>query len=171
MSGWEEKIVGWLGVIGCEPRPVEDAHMEWHYEFDYPKGRRHRMHVAGVPGPEPSVAVVSLTRVSEQHIERFRALPDEGKRAFLFGLRRALNHPEVDFEMRGRAQGLDCPESFQVSVRRFADGLTLDGFALTVGRIYKVELNAIWYIQEALEGRRVTPKTVFPFDRSNMPEA
>ena len=145
--------------------------MEWRFEVKYP-GRRssHVMHVAGVPGPAPSIAIASVTRVSDRHLQRFAALPDDEKRVFLFGLRHTLNHVEVDFELRGGG-GLECPEAFQVSVRRFADGLTLDHFARSIGAVYKIELSAVWFIQETLDQDPTTPPVLFDFGETDIPEA
>jgi hypothetical protein len=41
-----------------------------------------------------------------------------------------------------------CPTAFQLSIARFEDGLTLDSFAQSVGKVFKTELNAIWVFQE-----------------------
>lgn len=170
-SDLKETATSWLAALGCEHREVEDAHMEWRYEVRYPARRDdHLMHVAGVPGPVESLVIVSVTRMSERHLQRFEGMPDDEKRVFLFGLRHTLNSSEVDFELRG-AGGLTCPEAFQVSVRRFADGLTLDQFAHSMGAVYKTELSAIWYIQETLDADPSTPPVFFDFGGTDIPEA
>ena len=97
-------------------------------------------------------------------------MPDDEKRVFLFGLRHTLNNSEVDFELRG-AGGLACPEAFQVSVRRFVDGLSLDAFARSLGAVYKTELSAIWFIQETLDADHPSPPVFFDFGGTDIPEA
>lgn len=167
----KETVASWLEALQCEYRSVDDAQMEWRYEVRYPPRRPdHVMHVAGVPGPMPSLAIASVTRMSPRHRQRFEGLPDDEKRVFLFGLRHSLNDPLVDFEMRGGG-GLECPEAFQVSVRRFEDGLTLDSFARSVGAVYKVELGAVWYIQETLDREPGMPPVFFDLAGSDIPEA
>ena len=167
----ERTVASWLEALQCPFRPVEDEHVAWRYEVRYPLWRNdHIMHVAGVPGPVPSLAIASITRMSPRHLQRFSALADEEKRVFLFGLRHTLNTPEVDFELKG-ATGLECPEAFQVSVRRFADGLSLDSFARSIGAVYKAELSAIWFIQESLDQDPATPPVFFDLRGSDLPEA
>ena len=166
-----ETVEAWLEALGCEHESVEDKQTVWHLAFKYPSGRDHLMHVAELKGPYPSITVGSVVAISEQHLQRFAGLANDDKRAFLFGLRRELNHIDIDFELRGISGGLECPASFQVSARRFAEGLTLDEFARTVGGVYKSELGAIWYIQEILEEPSVGPAIKLDFERSNYPEA
>lgn len=167
----QQTVASWLEALRCPFRLVDDPHVAWRYEVKYPVGRDdHIMHVAGVPGAVPSLAIASITRMSPRHLERFDGLPDVDQRAFLFGLRHTLNTPDVDFELKG-AGGLTCPEAFQVSVRRFVDGLSLDSFARSLGAVYKTELSAIWFIQESLEHDPETPPVFFDFGRGELPEA
>lgn len=167
----QQTVASWLEALQCEFKPVDDPAMDWRYEVKYPSRRHeHIMHVAGVPGTVPSLAIASITRMSERHIQRFSGLPDDEKRVFLFGLRHTLNTPEVDFELKG-AGGLECPEAFQVSVRRFEDGLSLDEFARSLGAVYKVELSAVWFIQETLDQDPTSPPVFFDFGEADLPEA
>lgn len=166
-----ETVASWLEAMQCEFRQVDDPRMAWRYEVRYPTRRTdHIMHVAQVPGPVPSLAIASITRMSERHLQRFAGLPDDEKRVFLFGLRHTLNTPEVDFELKGGG-GLACPEAFQVSVRRFEDGLSLDEFARSFGAVYKIELSAIWFIQETLDQDPTSPPVFFDFGDADLPEA
>lgn len=170
-SDLETTTAGWLEALQCDHRPVDDPVMEWRFEVKYPASRSdHLMHVAGVPGPVPSLVIVSVTRMSERHLKRFEGMADDEKRVFLFGLRHTLNNSEVDFELRGGG-GLVCPEAFQVSVRRFVDGLSLDAFARSLGAVYKTELSAIWYIQETLDADPTAPPVFFDFGGTDIPEA
>lgn len=167
----QQTVASWLEALQCPFRPVDDPNVAWRYEVKYPVWRDdHIMHVAGVPGPVPSVAIASITRMSPRHLQRFEGLPDEDKRVFLFGLRHTLNTPDVDFELKG-ATGLNCPEAFQVSVRRFVDGLSLDSFARSIGAVYKAELGAIWFIQESLDQDPAQPPVFFDFGGADLPEA
>ena len=167
----KDTVASWLEALPCQYREVEDENVEWRFEIRYPARRSdHIMHVAGIPGPHPSLVIVSVTRLSDVHRQRYEGLPDDEKRVFLFGMRHTLNRPEVDFELRGPG-GLACPEGFQVSVRRFADGLTLDSFAYSVGTVYKAELSAIWFIQESLDQDPTTPPVFFDFGGTDIPEA
>ena len=170
-SDLKTTAASWLDALQCEYRSVDDPVMDWRIEVKYPARRTdHLMHVAGVPGPVASLIIVSVTRMSERHIQRFQSMPDDEKRVFLFGLRHTLNNSEVDFELRG-AGGLVCPEAFQVSVRRFVDGLTLDAFARSLGAVYKTELSAIWFIQETLDADHSSPPVFFDFAGTDIPEA
>lgn len=167
----KETAARWLSALPCQFREMEDATVDWRFEIRYPARRPdHVMHVAGIPGPEPSLVIVSVTRLSERHVQRYEALPDDEKRVFLFGLRHTLNRPEVDFELRGPG-GLGAPEAFQVSVRRFADGLTLDSFAFSLGAVYKAELSATWFIQESLDQDPAHAPVFFDFAGTDIPEA
>lgn len=167
-----ESVEGWLRALGCQYRPVPDPQMVWHLEVQYPPGRPdHFLHVAELKGTVPSLVIASLTRVSDQHVEVFNGLPVDEQRAFLFGLRHTLNSPEVDFELQGMSSGPSCPRAFQVTARRFVDGLTLDAFARSIGSVYKGELSGIWFIQENLEHDSFGPAVVFDFERSSMPQA
>lgn len=168
-----ESVKKWLEALGCEHRAVEDPQMQWHYEVRYPVGRpdNHTMHVAGLPGPAASLIVASRIGIVEHHRKAVEGLPADERRAFIYGLRDALHRGDVDFELHPPAPGAACPEGFQVSMRRFADGLNCDEFARTMGGVYKAELSGIWFIQEALEQDSLQPSVVFDFERSNMPEA
>lgn len=170
----QESAKKWIEALGCDHKDVEDSQTKWHLEVAYPVGRpdNHLMHVAGLPGPAASLIVASRIRISEQHQKAVEALPADERRAFMYGLRDALNRGHVDFEFHPPAPGAACPAGFQVSMRRFADGLNYDEFARTIGSVYKAELSGIWFIQEALEQDSLpAPSVVFDFERSNMPEA
>ena len=167
----KDTVASWLDALPCQYQEMDDDNVDWRFEIRYPARRPdHVMHVAGVPGPADSIVIVSVTRLSDRHRQRYEALPDDEKRVFLFGMRHTLNRPEVDFELRGPG-GLDCPEAFQVSVRRFWDGLTLDSFAYSLGAVYKAELSAIWFIQESLDQDPSTPPIFFDFEGAEIPEA
>lgn len=171
--GLRESAEKWIEALGCEHRTVDDPQMKWHLEVRYPAGRpdNHVIHVAGLPGPAASLIVASRIRIAENHRKAVEALPADERRAFIYGLRDALNRGDVDFELHPPAPGAACPEGFQVSMRRFADGLSYDEFARTIGAVYKAELSGIWFIQEVLEQDSAGPTVVFDFERSNIPEA
>lgn len=165
------RVEGWLEALGCKPVEQPDAATAWRLGFEYPVGTGHRMLVAGLGGGAPSIVVASVVTLSPEHLERFEGLFDEDKRIFLSGLRRALNRLEVDFRLAGMQGPLSCPGSFQVSVRRFDGGLTLDAFAYSVGAVYKTELDAVWYIQDSLASSEEGPVVHFDFNSSDLPQA
>ncbi len=142
----------------------------WHLDFEYPVGSGHRMLVAGLRGSAEAVIVASVVSISPGHLEGFESLIPEDKRAFLFGFRRTLNFLELEFQLSGMSGPLTCPTSFQVSARRFEDGLSLDEFARSVGAVYKAELEGIWYIQEWL-GAFQGPVAHFEMDADDLPQA
>ena len=171
--GLRESALKWIEALGCEHRVVEDPQTEWHLEVRYPVGRpdNHRMHVAGLPGPAASLIVASRIGFSKEHRNAVEALPADERRGFIVGLRDTLNRGHVDFELHPPTPGSACPSGFQVTMRRFADGLNYDEFHRTMGSVYKAELAGIWFIQEALQKDTLGPSVVFDFERSNIPEA
>lgn len=166
------QVETWLADMGMEPMERPDARSRWHLAFEYPSGSGNYMLAASPLNGAPSVVVASVVRLSDNHLRSFDELADGDKHAFLFGLRRALNQLEADFRLNDMSGPLACPRSFQVSARRFPDGLTLDSFARTVGSVFKTQLEGIWYIQERLEERSSGDVTVF-FDLSgeDIPQA
>lgn len=167
-----DRVERWLRDLGLEPMERPDARSRWHLAFEYPSGSGNYMLAASPDVEVPSVVVASVVRLADQHLRTFDELADGEKHAFLFGLRRALNQLEADFRLNDMEGPLACPRSFQVSARRFPDGLSLDGFARTVGSVFKTQLEGIWYVQERLEERSSGDVTVF-FDLSgeDMPQA
>ncbi len=59
-----------------------------------------------------------------------------------------MNSIDVDCQAEGVDGPLSCPTAFVLSIARFEDGLTLDSFAQSDGKVFKTELNAIWVFQE-----------------------
>lgn len=166
MSGdLRARVEEWLKNLGCTPTTIQDPQTVWHIEFDYPVNRGHRMHVAMPKGPAESILIASVVTLSPEHIGAFDEYADDEKAEFLFGLRQALNQPNVDFQLHGVEEPLKCPESFQLSSLRFPDGLSMDSFARSVGAVYKTELAGIWYVQETLGGQGLGPSGRFDFKR------
>lgn len=163
-EGFKEEIEQWLRNIGCTPVEQDDPQTDWHLGIDYPAGQGHRMHVAK-PKNRPAALIASVVSLSRDHVKAFEQLPDDEKRDFLYGLRKTLNQVAVDFQLNGVDGPLDLPESFQVSATRYRDGLTLDTFARSLGAVYKIELNTIWYIQENLTGNGFGSGGRFDFKR------
>lgn len=165
------QIEGYLAAMGCTPVERPDPQSRWHLSFEYPQGSGNLMLVASPEAPAPSVVVASVVRLADNHMRTFGELNDVEKQAFLFGLRRALNRMEADFRLNEMQGPLDCPRSFQVSARHFPDGLSLDGFARTVGSVFKTQLEGIWYIQEQLEERSGDVTVFFDLSGEDMPKA
>jgi hypothetical protein len=166
------RVEEWLAAMGLAPVERPDPHSRWHLAFEYPTGSGNYMLAASPVAGAPSVVVASVVRLADNHLRTFDELADGDKHAFLFGLRRALNQLDADFRLNDMNGPLACPRSFQVSARRFPDGLSLDSFARTVGSVFKTQLQGIWYIQERLEERSAGDVTVF-FDLSgeDIPQA
>lgn len=164
------RVEEWLAAMGCEPVERDDPTTRWHLAFEYPMGSGHRMLVAGIRGPAEALVVASVVSISPQHLEAFEELNIDERRSFVFGLRHSLNSLETEFQLNGMESPLTCPSSFQVSARRFPDGLSLDSFARSVGAVYKTELAGIWHIQEWLGGP-AGPLQSFPLDLEDLPQA
>jgi hypothetical protein len=165
------RVEAWLADMGTAPQERPDPNSHWHLAFEYPLGTRNFMLAASPLAGGPAVVVASVVRLAENHLKRFEDLADADKRAFLFGLRRALNRPDADFRLNDMDGPLVCPRSFQVSSRRFVDGLTLDTFARTVGGVFKTQLEGIWYIQEHLEERSADVAVFFDLADEDIPKA
>lgn len=165
------RVEAWLVDMGTTPQERPDPNSHWHIAFEYPLGTRNFMLAASPLAGGASVVVASVVRLAPNHLKRFEELADADKRAFLFGLRRALNRPDADFRLNDMDGPLACPRSFQVSSRRFADGLTLDAFARTVGGVFKTQLEGIWYIQEHLEERSADVAVFFDLAEEDIPKA
>lgn len=165
-----DRVEEWLTAMGVEPEEREDPAARWHLGFEYPAGSGHRMLVAGVRGPADAIVIASVVSISPQHLEIFEELTIDERRSFVFGLRHALNSLETEFQLNGMDSPVSCPASFQVSSRRFPDGLGLDSFARSVGAVYKTELAGIWHIQEWL-GEPAGPIQPFPMDMEDLPQA
>jgi hypothetical protein len=165
------RVEAWLSDMGCTAVERPDPNSRWHLAFEYPLGTGNYMLVASPVGSGPSVVVASVVRLADNHLKMFDELGEEGKRLFLFGLRRALNRPDADFRLNDMDGPLVCPRSFQVSARRFPDGLSLDAFARTVGGVFKTQLEGIWYIQERLEERSGDVAVFFDLADEDIPRA
>ena len=159
------KVSDWLEDLGCTPTSIDDPQTVWHYEFDFPAGRSHRMHAVMPKQRAAAVVIASLVNLSPEHIKAFEEFADDEKAEFLYELRRVLNQVDVEFQLKDADEPLSCPESFQVSAVRYSDGLSLDAFARTVGAVYKTELNAIWHVQQVLGGHGLGPAGRFDFKR------
>ena len=144
----QEKVENWLGLLGCQPRVQDDPDSSWHLVFNYPSSTQHLMNAVRPKGENKPVVIVTRTNVDEGHRSKFAELDDDAKEDFLWQLRRTMNSVEVDFKVEGVDGPLTCPTAFQLSLARFEDGLTLDSFAQSVGKVFKTELNAVWVFQE-----------------------
>jgi len=166
MSGMERTAVEqWLKSLGCTPTEQQDFTSNWHLEFDYPPKTPHRMHVASPKALELATVIASRTQISPEHLEAFSNLDEDGKEEFLWDLRHCLNSVAVDFRVEGASGPMDCPTTFQISINKFPDGLTLDSFAYSIGAVYKTELDAIWFVQQHLGGKSYGPGNRFDFKR------
>ncbi len=163
----KDRIEEWLKLIGCTPKPIQDAQAVWHLEFCYPSKTQppHTMHVVS-PAANPAAAVIaSVTALAPEHLEGFSNLDDDAKSEFLWKLRHTLNRRDVDFRADGATGPLDCPKQFQISLTRYTDGLTLDSFARSLGAVYKTELGVVWLIQEHLGNSSPGPGQRFDFKK------
>lgn len=165
MENLRERVETWLTEMGNPPEEQADPQANWHLGFTYPAGSGHRMHAAQPKDKPDAVVIATKTTISPNHVEAFEALPDDEKRNFQFGFRRTLNRMETDYRVEGVNQPSDCPQSFQISAVRFADGLTKDSFARTVGAVYKTELDGIFFVQERLMDRGLNGGGRFNFER------
>jgi hypothetical protein len=161
----------WLTAMGCAPVERPDPTTRWHMSFEYPLGTGNHMLVVEPNGPAPAVIVASVVRLTEKHLRAFAELSEGAQRVFLIGLRRALNGMDADFRLGDMDGPHACPRSFQVSMRRFPDGLGLDAFSGTVGAVFKAQLEGIWYIQEHLEDRPEDVTVFFDLGGAEIPEA
>jgi hypothetical protein len=144
----QEKVENWLGTLRCQPKVQDDPNSSWHLVFEYPASSSHVMNAVRPKGENTPVVVVTRTNVDEVHRRKFAELDDEAKEDFLWQLRRTMKSVDVDFQVEGAEGPLGCPTAFQLSIARFEDGLTLDSFAQSVGKVFKTELNAVWVLQE-----------------------
>jgi len=159
------QIEEWLRTIGCTPTELTDPQAQWNLSFDYPARSPHRMHVAS-PVAIPAAAVIaSGFELTPQHLQNFARLDDEEKERFLWNLRQKVNCADVEFQFFNVTQRLDCPSKIQFAITRFADGLTMDSFARSLGAVFKTELGAIWLVEEHLGGGEVGPGRRFDFKR------
>lgn len=163
-----ETVVSWLEVIGLSPRKQEAEDTNYLLVFDYPSGSNHSMQVMQPKGKPQVLGIASGTMMSPKHVKAFEKLPDGEKHEFQLGLRRTLNRTATDFRIEGSSSTEECPDRFQVSVTRYADGLTLDSFAQSIGAVYKTRLDAILFLQEHLEGRNLGGGGEFDFDRMGL---
>ncbi len=145
------KAESWLHTLGCTPVPQEDPQAAWHFLVDYPVRSPHPMHVVGPKGQPNALVIASATTISREHYQTFEGLDADDKGDFLWELRRTLNHTEVDFQLEGVKNILDCPSMFQVSVTRYSDGLSMDSFARSMSMVFHTELNAMWLVQRYLQ--------------------
>jgi hypothetical protein len=155
----------WLKAVGCTPTRQDDPNAEWHVQFDYPVRSPHVMHVIAPKNPSGSVVIATATQVSKEHVDAFGELDEEGKRDFLWGLRRALNQLDVDFQLEGAQGPLDLPSRYQVSQVRYLDGINRDSFMRSLGSVFKAELNATWTFVEKLGDNGQGPGMRFDFKR------
>jgi hypothetical protein len=75
----------------------------WHFAVDYLAKSPDQTHVL-VPALQP-VALKSHTST----VRAFEKLDDDGKEAFLWRFRHAINNMETDFQLDGANGMLDCP--------------------------------------------------------------
>jgi hypothetical protein len=148
----QDQIEAWLRLLGCTPTATTDPQAKWNLSFDYPARSQHRMGVAN-PVAIPSAAVIAAGVIlTPQHLQKFSSFDDDEKESFLWSLLQKANSPETDFQFFDVNERLDCPTRIQFSVVRYADGLTLDSFAHSVGAVFKIELATMWLVEEHLGG-------------------
>lgn len=151
------QVEDWLDAMGNTYEEQQDPQATWHLNFTYPKNSGHQMHVAQPEGKDGAIVIASAANLAPQHVKAFNQLADKEKQRFQLRLRRTLTKMEVDFRIPGVDDPTDAPQQFQVEVTRYADGLSLDSFARSVGAVYKTELEASLFIQEELDNRGPTP--------------
>jgi hypothetical protein len=160
-----EKVDGWLKEMGHAPSAIEDPGALWHVQFQYPLRSPNMAHVV-VPQNQSDAAVIAMgINLGPQHRAAFENLDDEGREAFNWELRQRLNNIDVEFKVDGVTTGRECPSSFQVLRTRYLDGLTKDGFAFSIGAVYKTWLKGLWYIQKELGSSSQGPGGRFDFRR------
>lgn len=161
----KSQVEEWLRTIGSTPVETADVQSAWHLEFDYPARTPHRMVVANPVALPMATVIVTGVQLMPQHIQNFTNLDDDEKEGFLWDLRQKAISPDADFQFVGVANPLDCPTQIQFSATRYADGLTLDSFAKSLGAVFKAELGVIWLVQQRLGGGEVGPGKRFDFKR------
>jgi len=160
-----QKVEGWVRKLGATPVKITDASAAWHYEFDYPHGTPHRMHVLGPKDRPESVVILSATNVSAEHVKGFGELDDDDKAAFLWAIRKTLNQDFSEFRLLVPSEGVVCPTAFHITATRYEDGLSLDSFARSVSSVYKTELAGIMCVQEHLGPKGYGSSGRFDFKR------
>ncbi len=164
----KDTVVDWLKVIGCTPNNVADPDVAWHLEFDYPAKTSHRMHAVQPGGQAHQIVLATGLNVSAEHTKKFDALPADEQREFAVGIRRVLTRPEVDFQLEGANAPFECPNTIQLSRSRYADGLTLDSFAETLGYVFKAKLHAMLFFQDRLSDSDLGNGGKFDFRRAGL---
>lgn len=161
----QKQVETWLRQLGSTPVEIEDKETEWHVRFDYPAKSPNSMHAIGPRGREGTLLIVFVLDVSHEHLKTFEDLDVDSQTTFLRDLRRTINVVEVDFRLEGLEKEGDCPKRIQFSVTRYADGLSMDSLARTVGAVFKTSLNTIWTVHEHLGHRDSGPGGRFDFRR------
>lgn len=163
-----EQVRDWIQTMGSTPSEVSDPESEWHLELDYPAKSTERMHVVQPKGRPYHIVIASGMVVAPNHVKAFDELPADEQESFSLGLRRVITRPEVDFQVEGGRGPYECPTAIQISRNKYADGLTLDSFAEAVGFVFKARLQAIYHIQEYLNGSDRGTSGKFDFRRAGM---
>ena len=81
----KDRIQEWLKLIGCTPKPIQDAQAVWHLEFCYPSKTQppHTMHVVS-PAANPAAAVIaSAWIISAEFVALKNAMGFNTQRALL----------------------------------------------------------------------------------------
>jgi hypothetical protein len=131
------------------------------------------MHVFTPKAADDAVVLLIAATISPEHIAGFDSLDGQARLDFLFELKRALNQLPVGYRL-GMADGRpprrdECPQNFIVTANRFADGLSKDALATSLGDVYKTWLGAVMVVQERLGGGDVGPAGRFDFKRIGLP--
>jgi hypothetical protein len=154
------KVERWLSRLVDElPIATKDPMNVWRFRAEYPVGTSHVMHIGCPSDQTESVIIASVLTVTPAQLEAFRQFTDEAKENLVWTLRYRLISVECDFRFEGLEGPLDCPRRIVTSVVRYADGLTLDSFARSLGAVYKNELLATWTLFRHLSAR----DTIGPF--------
>ena len=164
----KDLIAEWLRYLGGNPVVRPDPQSAWNLEFNYPVGTTHRMVVAS-PAHNPAAVVIATgTDLSPQHLKNFSSLDDDEKKNVLWEMRQKAVSHDVDFQFdspSGQLGPLDCPTQVRFAATRFSDGLTLDSFVQSVGRVFKAELATMWLVEEHLGGGGPGPGRRFDFSK------
>src|ERR1700732_3217532 len=137
-------IEGWLRDMGSTPKRITgDPQMVWQFEFDFPYGGEHRLHIASQKIRPRAAIVMSQVAIGPDLHAAFGDLDQDEKEAFLKDLTRILNREYVEFALLGMVGFPTCPAAFQVTSTRFDDGLSLDSLARSASSVYKAELAGI----------------------------
>ena len=154
----------WLRDIGCEPSEVPQAGARWALKFNYPPTHDdHPMLLLSPTAAPKAVMIGSRITVSPEHVAAFGELDDEAKVDFLRELRHTMFTDFAEFQIDPPGPGLVCPKEFQISVTRFADGLSLDELFTSISRVFKTELLAIECFQTHLTPRDSGGSSGFEF--------